>query len=205
MVYAGFWRRFVAMFLDCLILLIPAAILGVLVPYAGGLVLGLIYKPVFEASPLKGTPGKAMMGMMVVSESGERLTIKQSYIRYFVSILSGFVLCIGYLMNLFTAKRQTLHDMIAECVVVKSQAPDLNYFQVWLEEVKVIFNRLSGDSQGVSNAASSTYSNNNNSSSVSANTADISKAIDDLHKLFQSGALSEAEYTSKKEELLKKI
>ncbi len=203
MVYSGFWRRFMALVIDALIMLIPAAILGTLVPYVGGLVLGLLYKPVFEASPLKGTPGKAMMRMVVLSETGERLTLKQSYIRYFCSILSGFVLGIGYLMNLFTAKRQTLHDMIAESVVVNQDAPDLNYFQVWLAEVKVIFNRLAGDSVEVSNAASSV---NTTASTVSSSqSADVSKVIEDLHKLYQSGALSEAEYTAKKEELLKKI
>jgi uncharacterized RDD family membrane protein YckC len=202
MVYTGFWRRFVATLLDALIMLIPACILGTLIPYAGGLVLGLLYKPVFEASPLKGTPGKAMMGMIVVSEAGDRLTLKQAYVRYFCSILSGFVLGIGYLMNLFTAKRQTLHDMIAETVVISQEAPDLNYFQVWLAEVKVLFNRLAGDSKDVSNAASNVSSY---SSSATTQTADVSKVIDDLHKLYQSGALSEAEYTAKKEELLKKI
>lgn len=203
MVYSGFWRRFMATVIDALIMLIPAAILGTLVPYVGGLVLGLLYKPVFEASPLKGTPGKAIMRMVVLSETGERLTLKQSYIRYFCSILSGFVLGIGYLMNLFTAKRQTLHDMIAESVVVNQDAPDLNYFQVWLAEVKVIFNRLAGDSAEVSNAASSV--NTTTSTVSSSQSADVSKVIEDLHKLYQSGALSEAEYTAKKEELLKKI
>lgn len=203
MVYSGFWRRFMALVIDALIMLIPAAILGSLVPYVGGIVLGLIYKPVFEASPLKGTPGKAMMKMVVLSESGDRLTLKQSYIRYFCSILSGFVLGIGYFMNLFTAKRQTLHDMIAESVVVNQEAPDLNYFQVWLSEMKVVFNRLAGDSTPVSNAASSVYTSSSATSTAQA--SEISKTIEDLHKLYQSGALSEAEYTAKKDELLKKI
>lgn len=200
MVYSGFWRRFVASFLDGLIMLIPAWLLGMLVPYVGGIILGLLYKPVFEASALKATPGKAMMGMTVLSESGQRLTLKQAYIRYFCSILSGLVLGIGYFMNLFTAKRQTLHDMIAECVVVNQEPPDLNYFQVWKEEVTVLFNRLSGDAPAVSNAASSV-----STGSISAQSADISKAIEDLHKLFQSGALSQAEYDAKKQELLSKI
>lgn len=199
MVYSGFWRRFVASFLDGLIMLIPAWLLGMLLPYVGGIILGLIYKPVFEASALKGTPGKAMMGMVVLSETGERLTLKQAYIRYFCSILSGLVLCIGYLMNLFTAKRQTLHDMIAESVVINQEPPDLNYFQVWKSEMKVLFNRLSGDATAVSNAASSA------SSSISTQSADVSKAIEDLHRLFQSGALSQAEYDAKKQELLNKI
>lgn len=200
MVYSGFWRRFVASFLDGLIMLIPAWILGMLLPYVGGVILGLVYKPVFEASALKGTPGKAMMGMVVLSESGDRLTLKQAYIRYFCSILSGLVLCIGYLMNLFTAKRQTLHDMIAESVVINQEPPDLNYFQVWKSEMKVLFNRLSGDATTVSNAASSV-----SSSSISAQSADVSKAIEDLHRLYQSGALSQAEYDAKKQELLSKI
>lgn len=199
MVYSGFWRRFVAAFLDGLIMLIPAWLLGILVPYVGGVILGLLYKPVFEASALKGTPGKAMMGMVVVSETGERLTLKQAYIRYFCSILSGLVLCIGYLMNLFTAKRQTLHDMIAECVVINQEPPDLNYFQVWKQEIKVLFNRLSGDAAPVSNSPNSV------SNSISAQSADVSKAIEDLHRLYQSGALSQAEYDAKKQELLSKI
>lgn len=199
MVYSGFWRRFVASFLDGLIMLIPAWLLGILVPYVGGIILGLLYKPVFEASALKGTPGKAMMGMIVVSETGERLTLKQAYIRYFCSILSGLVLCIGYLMNLFTAKRQTLHDMIAECVVINQEPPDLNYFQVWKQEIKILFNRLSGDAAPIANAANSV------SNSISAQSADVSKAIEDLHRLYQSGALSQAEYDAKKQELLNKI
>jgi uncharacterized RDD family membrane protein YckC len=203
MVYSGFWRRFVASFLDGLIMLIPAWIIGLLVPYVGGIVLGLLYKPVFEASALKGTPGKAMMGMIVLSESGERLTLKQAYIRYFCSILSGLVLFIGYFMNLFTAKRQTLHDMIAECVVVNQEPPDLNYFQVWKQEVTVLFNRLSGDASAVSNDGSSVVTTA--APSIAAQSADVSKAIEDLHKLFQSGALSQAEYDEKKQELLKKI
>lgn len=202
MVYAGFWRRFVASFLDGLIILIPAWIIGMLIPYVGGIILGLLYKPVFEASVMKATPGKAMMGMTVLSESGERLTLKQAYIRYFCSILSGLVLCIGYLMNLFTAKRQTLHDMIAESVVIKQDPPDMNYFKVWKDEASVLFSRLSGDAPAVSNAASTVGTSSN---PISTQSADVSKAIEDLHKLYQSGALSQAEYDAKKQELLQKI
>lgn len=202
MVYSGFWRRFVASFLDGLIILIPAWVIGLLIPYLGGVVLGLLYKPVFEASALKGTPGKAMMGMIVLSESGERLTLKQAYIRYFCSFLSGLVLFIGYFMNLFTAKRQTLHDMIAECVVVNQEPPDLNYFQAWKQEITLLFNRLSGDSAAVSNDAKAATTT---APSLSVQSADVSKAIEELHKLFQSGALSQAEYDEKKQELLKKI
>lgn len=199
MVYSGFWRRFVALFLDNLIMLIPAMLMGWLIPYAGGFLIAILYKPVFEASPLMGTPGKAMMGMVVVSESGARLTVKQAFIRYFCSILSGFVLFIGYFMNLFTAKRQTLHDIIAESVVINQEPPNLNYFQVWLDQTKLLFQRLSGDAPVSNNMT------NGSTSSLSLQSGEVSKAIEDLHRLYQSGAISQAEYEAKKQELLGKI
>ncbi len=66
--YAGFWRRFVALFVDGLILIIPNIILNHILPVAGGLLLFLFYKPIFESSAIRATPGKALMGMIVVSE-----------------------------------------------------------------------------------------------------------------------------------------
>ena len=92
-------------------------------------------------------------------------------------------------MNLFTAKRQTLHDMIASSVVIKKTAPDVNYFQVWLAELK----KVGGDRTASDNILKTTTDSN------------AAKAIEDLHKLFQSGAITQAEYDLKKSELLKKI
>lgn len=193
MIYAGFWRRWAALFIDAIILLIPSALLNYVIPYVGSIILVLVYKPVFEASVLQATPGKALMGISAVSEDGSRMTIKQSYIRYFASFLSGVILCIGYLMNLFTPKRQTLHDILAQSVVIMKEPPEMNYFQVWMDEMKKLFNSF--DSKGVYNSSTSTES------SASATTI----TLEQLFKLYQAGALSEAEYTQKKEELLKKI
>src|SRR4051812_22898895 len=118
MIYAGFWRRFVAKMIDQIIICIPwiaiamllqAHILGQIV----GVLIGIFYFPLFEASSLKATPGKAIMNMAVLTEAGSQLSIGQAFIRFFTGYLSGAILCIGYLMNLFTEKRQTLHDMIA--------------------------------------------------------------------------------------------
>ncbi len=189
MIYAGFWKRFMAVLIDASILLIPTWALNYVVPYAGGLVFGFIYYPLFNSSPLQATPGKAFMGIAVVDESGQTLTLKAAIIRYACSFVSVLFLCIGYLMNLFTAKRQTFHDMVAGSVVILKPAPEANYFQIWLTELK----KLGGDQtagQGISNAAPEFCA---------------TKAIDDLHKLFQSGAITQTEFETKKAELLKKI
>lgn len=147
MKYSGFFRRLVANIIDSLILFIPSAFLGTSIQsipssLGFGLVMGLIYFTVFESSELKGSPGKALMKMVVLSESGERLTFKAAVIRYFCRYISMAILYIGFIMQLFTAKRQTLHDMLSESVVADQEVPDLNYFTVWKNQFKEILNKI---------------------------------------------------------------
>ncbi len=141
--YSGFWRRFGAHVIDGAILTIPSLILARTGPFGLlGIFLGVAYYPVFESSQMCATPGKALLNIIVLNEAGERLTFKKAVIRYFCRYLSAVSLGIGYLIQPFTAKRQTLHDIIAESVVVERKAEDLNYFQVWLAQFKDIVNRL---------------------------------------------------------------
>lgn len=146
--YAGFWRRVAASFIDGIVMMIPGFLIGLVFGPGGtnlalGVLLGFLYKPFFESSIMSATPGKAVMGMVVVSEAGNQITFKQASIRFFTSYLSGVIAGIGYLMQPFTQRKQTLHDMIAETVVVRKEtSPELNYFTVWKEQMKTIVNRL---------------------------------------------------------------
>ena len=204
--YAGFFVRLMAFIIDIFILFIPAFLLGLVFPYVGGLILGIIYKPIFEASKLMATPGKAMLGLRVVKEAdGTRLGYKEAFIRYFAAYLSSLILLIGYIMQLFTEKRQTLHDMIAEVVVVKQPAPDINYFSTWLEEIKYFFSAIWNGSDRNSSSNTET-SNTNSASNYNSKNSDPSvKVIEELYKLKLSGALTEEEFQAKKAEVLKKI
>lgn len=190
MKYSGFWRRAIASLIDGTILIIPSLVFTYIIPIFGGMLLSLVYKPIFESSELMATPGKAIMGLRVVSEAGERLSLKQAFIRYVGTLLSGIIMGIGYLMNLFTEKKQTLHDIIAQTVVIDQLAPDLNYFQAWLTQIKKLFSET--DSAFVSPASRS-------------ETVESTMTIEQLFKLYQSGALTEEEYNRKKSELLNKI
>lgn len=147
MPYAGFWQRFIANFIDGLILLIPSALAGSSGSYSVsigfGVILGVLYKPVFESSALMATPGKAILGLVVENESGGGpITFKTALVRYFASYISSIMLYVGYLMQPFTSKRQTLHDMISETIVLKKDSPDLNYFVVWRDQLKAIVAKL---------------------------------------------------------------
>ena len=71
MIYAGFWKRFAALFIDGLIIWVVSLIC--VVPYflpALGIIIAGVYHVVFETSPLRGTPGKALMKIAVVKSNG---------------------------------------------------------------------------------------------------------------------------------------
>lgn len=145
--YSGFWRRFFAYVIDGFILSVPALIFdGVLqsiwMDYGMHTILSFLYYPFFESSVMSATPGKALLGMVVLTESGERISFKVAVIRFFGRYLSWLLLGLGYLMQLFTTKRQTLHDMLSETIVINRPSEDFNYFIVWRDQFKEITNKL---------------------------------------------------------------
>ena len=83
----------------------------------------------FHASHSMATPGKMAVGIKVVRLSGERISLARGIGRYFATILSGLILGIGFLMAAFTDRKQALHDMICDTLVVDKWAftatPDL--------------------------------------------------------------------------------
>lgn len=77
-----------------------------------------IYYVFFNSSKLQATPGKIVLGLLVTDKSGGKINFLRSLGRTAASIISSVILYIGYLFPLFTAKKQTLHDIIASTVVV---------------------------------------------------------------------------------------
>ncbi len=145
--YSGFWRRLVALAIDSLVLALPALVFtGLSRNYTtsliAGAILGFLYYPIFESSIMSATPGKALMGMTVVGVGGERISYKTGVLRFFCRYLSLVLLYVGFLMQPFTEKKQTLHDMIAGTVVVDFKSDDIKYFKAWLDQFKAIFNKL---------------------------------------------------------------
>ncbi len=144
--YAGVGVRLLASLVDWIILFIPCALLGVSTGGIGSIVFYLAYKSVFECSKAQATPGKRAMGIQVTNMKGERLDFKASLIRTIVSLLSGTVLFVGHLAALFTEKKQTAHDLLAESVVIVGEngAPLIDS---WMETARDIFGSKSSNVQ----------------------------------------------------------
>lgn len=214
MIYAGFWKRFMSAMLDFLVLVIPVCALNFAIPYAGSVILAVLYYPVFESSSLQATPGKFWMGLKVMNENGQALTFPRACARFFLKYVSTALLMVGYLIQLFTAKRQTLHDIITDSVVVEHQFPaSVDWIKSWMKQMRFIL-RLEPDDTIEAEAvvvkpSESTFQEPVMSAETTTpeghSSAEAVQAIEKLYELYKNGALTEDEFQSKKSELLKQV
>ena len=126
--YAGFWKRFIAAFIDGIILQISGLVI-LLIDYVLGstdaidlflsLILGWLYFALMESSRQQATLGKQALGIIITDLNGNRISFGKATTRYFGKFISALILCIGFIMAGFTEKKQALHDIIAGCLVVK--------------------------------------------------------------------------------------
>ena len=72
-----------------------------------------------ESSEYQATLGKMLLGLKVTDLKGRRISFLRATGRHFGKILSGLILGIGFFMIAFTKKKQGLHDIITECLVLK--------------------------------------------------------------------------------------
>lgn len=77
-----------------------------------------IYFAYQESSAAQGTIGKQAVGVIVTDLEGNRISFGKATGRWLAKILSGIIFCIGYIMVGFTEKKQGLHDMIVNTLVV---------------------------------------------------------------------------------------
>ena len=82
-------------------------------------VIALLYWSLMESSKYQATVGKLALGLKVTDMDGKSLDFVKALVRNLCKIISGMIMCIGYIMAGFTEKKQGLHDIIANTLVVK--------------------------------------------------------------------------------------
>jgi uncharacterized RDD family membrane protein YckC len=78
----------------------------------------LVYTTALISSPRQATVGKMALGLIVTDEHGDRVTPARALARYLANLLNVLTIGIGYLMVIWTPRRQALHDRVAGTVVV---------------------------------------------------------------------------------------
>ena len=150
--YAGFWRRFWAGCIDIALEAASALLLTIAIDFLlrrFGAILGIdrwnsavftgmayiviwavgswLYCAFAESSSWRATVGKRVMGLQVITTEGARVSFGQATARHFMKFLSFFCLMIGFLMAGWTRRRQALHDMPCDVLVIRTPAPPLSF------------------------------------------------------------------------------
>jgi uncharacterized RDD family membrane protein YckC len=142
--YGGFWRRFVAILVDGILLWIVLLPLRLVLapPRATAMDLyhfgfghtfwatfwswntGIAYAVefvyyVYFLSQKGATLGKMLMGVKVVTAKGGPISVGRAIGRYFARNLSWMTLFIGYIMAAFDDQKRALHDYICGTRVIR--------------------------------------------------------------------------------------
>jgi uncharacterized RDD family membrane protein YckC/phage FluMu protein Com len=119
--YAGFFRRGAAAVIDLALISLASGALALLVGRAGGqawFLLWFFYSSALESSRDRATIGKRALGMIVCGADGRRLTFPRAAIRTVAKLASALICGMGFIMPLLTPKKQALHDLMTDAVVV---------------------------------------------------------------------------------------
>lgn len=120
---AGFWKRFLASFLDGLIIGIPLSIIGYFVTgKAEGnwftSLMNILYMWLIPVAWSGYTVGKKIVGIRIVKVNGEKLGVGAMFLRSFVAyLIYGLTLGIAFLVSaIMVAAREdkrAIHDFLA--------------------------------------------------------------------------------------------
>jgi uncharacterized RDD family membrane protein YckC len=123
---AGFWRRFVGLLIDSILIGIVSAIVRAAVNGATGSLIGFaigaVYFTLLIGSPRGQSVGQMAMGIRVIDFStGGPIGYGRAFVRWLVSLISGAVILLGYFWMLWDREKQCWHDKAANDVVVPVQ------------------------------------------------------------------------------------
>jgi uncharacterized RDD family membrane protein YckC len=142
--YAGFWLRVWAGAIDICIECVGALLLTIALdfalsrfgrsigfsPFDSKVAVGMafiiilavgswLYCAFTESSSWRATLGKRLLGLQVICADGERTSFGVATVRHLMKFLSLFILMIGFFMSGWTKRRQALHDMPCDCLVIR--------------------------------------------------------------------------------------
>ncbi len=144
MEYAGFWLRVWAGLIDVCLEAAGALVLTIgldfafsrfgrmfgFSPFDSKVAVGMsfivilavgswLYCAFTESSSWRATVGKRLLGLQVITADGGRTSFGQATVRHLMKFLSLFILTFGFMMSGWTKRRQALHDMPCDCLVVR--------------------------------------------------------------------------------------
>ena len=78
-----------------------------------------LYYGLMESSSWQATLGKKAIGLKVTDLEGKRISFARATGRHFAKFLSALLLNLGFLIIAITSRKQGLHDLITDCLVLR--------------------------------------------------------------------------------------
>ena len=224
-VYAGFWHRVTATFIDNLVITAGSAMFSLPFLIAKGLrrttsspfwgvfdsfwvvfdsilfmLIGWLYCTLLESSTKRATIGKMAVGIIVTDINGNRISFGRANGRWWGKTISFLILGIGCIMAGFTRKKQALHDIMADTLVLARPEG----IRTWLTAIiiggmgviflvtisYIILNRQPTrtiDDTQTASVPSSSISKEQPTSTQPPSETDIQKAVDELNRRYGLG------------------
>ena len=96
------------------------AFLVLAITILGVFFVAFIYDFVLLATPKQATIGKMLMKIKVIKVDGTSINIFEAFFRSLIKFASGFFFIFLWILCLFTTRKQNLHDLIVNAIVVDS-------------------------------------------------------------------------------------
>ncbi len=124
-ILANNFIRFVALFIDSILVGIIGGVFGVNDQwFLGGVVgfaVGVGYQWLFLTRNDGQTPGKMVVGIRVIKTDGSAFTFTDALMRYVGYLINSAALGIGWFWAFFDENRQGWHDKLARTYVVRAE------------------------------------------------------------------------------------
>ena len=85
-----------------------------------GLIVSVAYEALLQSSRHQATLGQRLMKVKVTDLHGIRIPFSKALVRTLVSCISSIIFKLGYAIQPFTSRKQTLHDLAAGTIVVNA-------------------------------------------------------------------------------------
>lgn len=86
--------------------------------FANILILTYMVYYIFMLGKYGQTLGKKVLHIKLIRDNGEKASYIRLFFRFWLSIISGFVIMIGYLISIINPRRKTFHDFVVGTVVI---------------------------------------------------------------------------------------
>ena len=120
-IYAGFWQRLIAGFIDLIILIVIEIVL-IFIPVVGWIAsffVTWLYFAIQHSSTKQATFGMRALDIKITNEKHEKISFWRATGNFYLTVISSLVLFIGFFMIAFTSRKQGFHNLISRTLCIK--------------------------------------------------------------------------------------